>query len=125
MKTLKIEKLIIYSIAVTILLVLVPMMSDIIHYSDATKEISNGNYEAAVIALDKLDGFRDAEVLKEYCEIMSEYDSGDFVSIYHCYRGLNDLEGKLTNDKLTEEFTKTTTEVETLYKHYNVSLSAK
>ncbi len=125
MKTLIIEKVIIYAVIAIILLASVQMISDYMTYSHATDCINSGNYFSAAQALEKLDEYRDAEVLKKYCQIMNGYNSEDFVSIYHCYRGLSDLEGKLTNEKLAEEFTRTTTEVETLYKHYNIALSAK
>lgn len=101
------------------------LVSDAVKYSDATRDIKDGNYTSASGILVSLDGYRDSEILKVYCDIMSEYDAEDFVSIYHCYRGLESIEGKLVNRRLAEEFARTTTEVETLYKHYNVSLSIK
>lgn len=123
MKVLPIEKFIIYSIITVSLLFSAGMIKDYTVYKNATADIKNGEYLAAAKALDKLDSYRDAKTLKEYCEIMSEYDSEDFNSIYHCYRGLSNLE--LDNKSLKEEFARTTTEVETLYKHYDISLSAK
>lgn len=101
------------------------LISDSMKYSDATADIKNGNYESASNILTKLDGYRDSEILKVYCDIMSEYDATNFVSVYHCYRGLTSIEQNFDNNKLNEEFAKTTAEVETLYKYYNVTLSVK
>lgn len=123
MKTLPVEKFIIYSIIIITLIFTVSLIHDYTLYLDATADIQRGEYEEAAKSLDKLDDYRDAATLKAYCEIMSEYDSEDFTSIYHCYRGLSELE--LDNKSLKEEFTRTTTEVETLYKYYDISLSAK
>ncbi|MBR4881521.1 MAG: hypothetical protein IKU19_06275, partial [Clostridia bacterium] len=101
----------------------VGLIRDALIYKEATDDIREGNYLSATASFEKLDGFRDSETLKVYCEIMSEYDSENFVSIYHCYRGLSKLE--LDNKALNDVITRTTTEVETLYNHYDVSLSAK
>lgn len=123
MKVLPVEKFIIYSIIILALLFSAGLIRDYAIYKDATADIKNGEYLDAASSLEKLDGYRDSETLKAYCEIMSEYDSEDFVSIYHCYRDLSELE--LDNRSLREVFAKTITEVETLYKHYDISLSAK
>ena len=123
MKVLPVEKFIIYSILIVALIFSAAIARDLVLYSRATADIINGEYLSAISNLEKLSGYRDADTLKAYCEIMSEYDSRDFNSIYHCYKGLSKLE--LDNKNLTAIFAKTTTEVETLYKHYDVSLSAK
>lgn len=125
MKTLSIGKI---TLTVVILLTAIfvwGLVSDALGYSDATRDIKNGDYASASLTLVELDGYRDSEILKIYCDIMSEYDSEDFVSIYHCYRGLASIKEKLDNHDLNEEFAKTTAEVETLYKYYNVTLSVK
>ena len=123
MKVLPVEKLIIYTVLIITLIFAATILRDMALYNQATDDIINGEYLCAVQRLEKLDGYRDADTLRTYCEIMSEYDSEDFASVYHCYRGLNKLE--LDNRSLTEVFAKTSAEVETLYKHYDVSLSAK
>ena len=123
MKVLPVEKFIIYSILIIALIFAATIIRDMAIYRWATEDIINGEYLCAAQRLEKLDGYRDADTLKAYCEIMSEYNSEDFTSVYHSYRGLSTLE--LDNRSLTEVFAKTTTEVETLYKHYDVSLSAK
>ena len=125
MKFLSIGKITIFiSLLLTVILTS-GLISDAIKYADATESIKNGDYSSASTILLQLDGYRDSEVLKIYCDIMNEYDANDFVSVYHCYRGLSGIEHKLNNNKINEEFTKTTTEVETLYKYYNISLSTK
>ena len=123
MKVLPVEKFIIYSIIILTLLFSAGLIRDYAIYKDATADIKNGEYLAAASSLEKLGDYRDAETMKAYCEIMSEYDSEDFVSIYHCYKGLSKLE--LDNKSLNDVFAKTTAEVETLYKHYDITLSAK
>lgn len=125
MKSLSIAKITLTVVILLTALFVGGLVSDAIKYSDATRDIKDGNYVSASTILVNLDGYKDSEVLKIYCDIMSEYDSEDFVSIYHCYRGLESIEGKLDNRHLAEEFARTTTEVETLYKHYNISLSTK
>ncbi len=123
MKVLPVEKFIIYSIIILTLLFSAGLIRDYAVYSGAAADIKNGEYLAAASSLEKLGDYRDAETLKAYCEIMSEYDSEDFASVYHCYRGLSRLE--LDNKRLNDVFAKTSAEVETLYKHYDVTLSAK
>lgn len=123
MKVLPVEKFIIYSILILTLLFSAGLIRDYAVYSGATADIKNCEYLKAASSLEKLGDYRDAETLKAYCEIMSEYDSEDFKSVYHCYRGLSKLE--LDNKSLNDVFAKTTAEVETLYKHYDVTLSAK
>ena len=123
MKVLPVEKFIIYSVIILTLIFSAGLIKDYAVYTDATNDIKNGEYLSAAASFERLDGYKDSEILKEYCEIMSEYDSEDFASIYHCYRGLSSL--KLDNRSLSDVFAKTTTEVETLYKYYDVSLSAK
>ena len=123
MKVLPVERFIIYSILILTLLFSAGLIRDYAVYSSATADIKNGELMEAATSLDKLDGYRDSETLKAYCEIMSGYDSGDFASVYHCYRGLSKLE--LDNKSLNDVFAKTTAEIETLYKHYDVTLSAK
>ena len=123
MKVLPVEKFIIYAIVIITFIFSAGLIRDYAVYSAATADIQNGKFQSAAEALDRLEGFRDSEILKEYCEIMSTYDSADFASIYHCYRGLSKLE--LDNKSLNEVFARTTTEVETLYRHYDISLSAK
>ena len=123
MKILPVEKFIICSIIIITLVFSAGLIRDYAVYSCATADIKNGEYLEAASSLEKLEGYRDSETLKAYCEIMSEYDSENFTSVYHCYRGLSKLE--LDNKSLNDVFTKTTTEVETLYKHYDITLSAK
>ena len=123
MKVLPIEKFIIYSIIILTLIFSASLIRDYAVYSSATADIKNGEYLNAIDSLERLGGYKDAETLKVYCEIMKEYDAQDFISIYHCYRGLSKLE--LDNKSLNEVFAKTTTEVKTLYKHYDVTLSTK
>ncbi len=123
MKILPIEKIIIYTVIIITLVFSAGLVRDYIIYTDATADIRNGEYLAAARSLESLDGFRDSETLKIYCEVMSEYDSEDFTSIYHCYRNLSKL--NLDNKSLNELFAKTTAEIETLYKHYDITLSAK
>lgn len=123
MKVLPVEKFIIYSIIILTLVFSAGIIRDYAVYNSATADIKNGEYLKAASSLDRLDGYRDSEALMAYCEIMSEYDSEDFASVYHCYRGLSKLE--LDNKSLNDVFAKTTAEVETLYKHYDVTLSAK
>ena len=123
MKVLPVEKFIIYSILILTLVFSAGLIRDYAIYSCATADIKNGEYMTAASSLSKLDGYKDSDILKAYCEIMCEYDSADFESIYHCYRGLSKLE--LDNKSLSDVFAKTTTEVETLYKHYDVTLSTK
>lgn len=123
MKVLPIEKFIIYSVIIITLIFSFSIIRDYSLYRGATADIKNGEYLEAAQSLKKLKDYRDCKTLKAYCDIMSEYDPEDFKSIYHCYRGLSELE--LDNKALREEFAKTTTEVETLYKHYNITISAK
>ncbi len=125
MKILSIGKITLSVVILITVLFAGGLISDSAKYSDATADIQNGNYASASATLMKLDGYKDSEILKVYCDIMTEYDANDFVSVYHCYRGLTSIEEKLNNQSLTEEFAKTTAEVETLYKYYNVTLSAK
>ena len=123
MKDLPMEKFIIYSVIILTLIFSAGLVRDYAIYTNATADITKGEYLRAAASFEKLDGYKDSETLKAYCEIMSEYDSEDFTSIYHCYSGLNTLD--LDNKSLNDVFVKTTTEVETLYKYYDVSLSAK
>ena len=123
MKVLPVEKFIIYSVIILTLIFSAGLIKDYAVYTDATADIKNGEYLRAAASFERLGGYKDSEILKEYCEIMSEYDSEDFTSVYHCYRGLSDLD--LNNRSLNDVFVKTTTEVETLYRYYDVSLSAK
>ena len=123
MKVLPVEKFIIYSVIILTLIFSAGLIKDYAVYTDATADIKNGEYLRAAASFERLGGYKDSEILKEYCEIMSEYDSEDFTSVYHCYRGLSDLD--LNNRSLNDVFVNTTTEVETLYRYYDVSLSAK
>lgn len=125
MKTLSIGKITLATVILITAIFIWGLISDALGYSDATRDIKNGDYVSASTTLVELDGYRDSEILRVYCDIMSEYDPEDFVSIYHCYRGLEDIESKFNNKELAEEFARTTAEVETLYKYYNVTLSAK
>lgn len=125
MKTLSIGKITLSVVILITVLFAGNLISDHVKYSDATTNIKNGDYASASSILMKLDGYKDSEILRVYCDIMTEYDANDFVSVYHCYRGLTSIEEKLNNQSLTEEFAKTTSEVETLYKYYNVTLSVK
>ncbi|MBR5515308.1 MAG: hypothetical protein IKU52_03805 [Clostridia bacterium] len=55
---------------------------------------------------------------------MTEYDRASFTSVYHSYRNLKDISSDLNNPRLSNEFLKTITEVETIYNNYNVLLYA-
>lgn len=123
-KTLFIEKLLIYILVAIGVIFAVQLLWDCINYGDAARDIKNGDYAEALVTLEKLEGFRDSEKLRSYCEIMCDYDPENFVSVYHCYRDLKGME-EPENDALALEIAKTRVEVETLYKHYNISLSVK
>ncbi len=110
MKVLPVEKFIIYSIIILALVFSAGLIRDYSIYSSATADIKNGEYLTAVQSLESLNNYKDAETLRAFCEIMSEYDPTNFTSIYHCYKGLSKLE--LDNKSLNDVFVKTTAEIE-------------
>lgn len=119
------KRIILSTIIIISALVALQMLTDTVNYYKATSYIAEGNYAEAGERFDKLEGFRDSETLKEYCDIMTEYDSRDFTSIYHSYRGLMNISDKLDNHRLSDHFIKTLTEIETLYNNYDLLLYVK
>lgn len=124
MKRISMQRKIAIALIIISAIFIFQLASDMIGYQKARSYISKGNYTEASLKLEKLDGYRDSEILKEYCDIMIEYNSADFTSIYHSYRELQGISEKLDASSLTSEFTKDLTEIETLYHHYNVLLYA-
>ena len=124
MKNTTLTKIIISTLLIITVLFSAQLISSARAYSSAKDCIKVRDYTSAVSYLEALDGYKDSEVLEEYCEIMKNYEKEDFKSIYHCYRALLSIEEKLDNRDLREEFTKTTTELETLYNYYDVFLYA-
>lgn len=124
-RSLSTKKIILSTIIIISVLVALQMLTDTINYYKATSYITEGNYVEAGERFDRLEGFRDSETLKEYCEIMSEYDSKDFTSVYHSYRGLMNISDKLDNHRLSDHFIKSLTEIETLYNNYDLLLYVK
>lgn len=122
MKTITFKKSIITVLFIISAVFVFQLLSNTFGYISAANYIEEGNYTEASVKLEKLEGFRDAETLKEYCDIMAEYDSSDFTSVYHSYRGLQSISSELDNSRLSTEFVKTLTEVETMYNNYNVLL---
>ncbi|MBE6573817.1 MAG: hypothetical protein E7652_05425 [Ruminococcaceae bacterium] len=119
------KKVIIYTIIAISVLVVLQLLIDTVGYYKAISSITEGNYTEASVRLGKLEGFRDSESLKEYCDIMSEYNAEDFSSVYRSYRGLMNISKELDNHRLSEHFIKTFTEVETLYNNYDLLLYVK
>lgn len=124
MKTLTFKRSLITIIFIISAVFVFQLSSNALGYNRATDYIEKGNYSEASTKLEKLEGFRDAEILKKYCDIMAEYDSTDFTSVYHSYRNLQNISTELDNRKLSTEFLRVFTEVETMYNNYNVLLYA-
>lgn len=124
MKTFTFKKTLITVLFLITIVFVGQLVSNTLGYISAADYIEEGNYAEASVKLEKLGGFRDSETLKEYCDIMSEYDSASFTSVYHSYRGLKNISSELDNPRLSTEFLKTMTEVETIYNNYNVLLYA-
>lgn len=125
MKKLSLFKSVLLILCVISAVFIFQLTSNMINYSKASAYIDKGDYAKASAMFGKLDGYRDSEVLKEYCDIMAEYDSSSFSSVYHSYRGLMNISDKLDDSSLTNQFTKNITEIETLYNHYNLVLYVK
>ena len=124
MKTITFKRTIITALIIISVIFVFQIISNTFGYISAANYIENGNYSEASVKLEKLDGFRDSETLKEYCDIMAEYDSTDFTSVYHSYRGLQNISNRFENPRLSNEFLKAMTEIETMYNNYNVLLYA-
>lgn len=125
MKILTIEKIIIALMLALVLFFCWQLWDDYSKYSSATEDIENGYYSRAAASLSQLDCYRDADAMITLCELMGEYEPACFTSVYHCYRGLEEMADELTNKRLYDEFERFYAEVEALYYNYNISLSVK
>lgn len=90
-------------------------MSEASDYREGIRLVASGEYEKACEIFTGLDGYRDSEVLAEYCAVMAEYDSFDYASVCRSYHRLKALD--INNEYLIVETVKTRTEIEALYIH--------
>lgn len=84
-------------------------------YREGIRFVASGEYEKACEVFIGLDGYRDSEVLAEYCAVMAEYDSFDYASVCRSYHRLKALD--IDNEDLSVEVAKTNAEIEALYIH--------
>ncbi len=122
MKILRIENSIFLIIAIIALLFFYSMFSDAHEYREAKNDVRFENYEEAYTTFEELGGYKDSEVLKEYCGIMKEYDSTEFTSIYHCCQQLREIKDEFKNRELSESFREKLDEIEKLYENYSLLL---
>ena len=91
------------------------LVSEASDYRSGIRAVTAGEYETACEIFTELDGYRDSEVLREYCKIMAEYDAYDYPSVFRTYNDLNDI--KIDNDKLEVEVACSRAEIKALYYH--------
>ena len=101
------------------------LISDASQYRRGVYSIQQKNYSQAIESLKGANGYRDSEILLQYCGIMNNYDRADFSSVYKCYRELSEISDKLRNKQLLLQITRDTTEISTIYNNYNVLLCAE
>ena len=84
-------------------------------YREGIRLVAAGEYEKACEIFIGLDGYRDSEVLAEYCRVMADYDAYDYASVCRSYHRLKALD--IDNEDLEVETIKSRTEIEALYIH--------
>ena len=84
-------------------------------YSSGIKAVTAGEYEEACEIFTGLDGYRDSEILAEYCAVMAEYDAYDYASVFRSYYDLKELD--IDNEYLEVEVAAKRAEIAALYIH--------
>ena len=93
----------------------IQLISDSRRYHGAVRAVAAGEYERAGKIFIGLDGYRDSEVLAEYCAVMAEYDAYDYASVFRSYNDLKELE--IDNEELAVEVASRRAEISALYVH--------
>ena len=91
------------------------LVSEASDYREGVRLVAAGEYEAAYEIFEKLDGYQDSEVLGRYCDVMAEYDSFDYASVFRTYHNLQDID--VDNEALEVNIAAARAEIAALYIH--------
>lgn len=110
MKIERITAILCIAITVTFVWSLVSEASD---YREGVRLVALGEYEKAGEIFTELEGYRDSEVLCEYCKVMAEYDASDYASVVRCYHALKAV--NVDNEALEVETARAMSEIHAIY----------
>ncbi len=122
MKTISIMKTSLITAAVVVCIFLLGLYKDASSYAKAVEHIEQGEYTIACATLSDLEGYRDSELLINYCNIMESYNSLEYSSVFTSYRALDAMENELNKSCVSNRFNYDLEQIKALYTNPGLSI---